>query len=117
MKSHVLQSSAFAAMSALHFLKPEPFDAIIPPFMPGDRRTWTYASGVAEGVVAALIANPETRKLGGRSAVALLLAVWPANFEMARQALQGDGKKRQIISVLRLPLQLPLMMAAAKLGK
>lgn len=116
MKSHTLQSSAFATMAVLHFLKPKPFDAIIPPYIPGAPRTWTYASGVAEALAAALIAHPDTRKLGGKFAVALLLAVWPANFEMARQALQGSDKKRQFISVLRLPLQLPMIKAAADLA-
>lgn len=115
-KSHALQSGAFASMGILHFVAPKPFDAIIPPYMPAKARTWTYLSGVAELAVAGLIANPGTRRLGGKAAVALLLAVWPANFEMARQALRGEDTSRKVISLLRLPLQLPLIRAAAKLG-
>lgn len=101
-------------MGVLHFLVPKPFDSIVPRQVPGPARFWTYASGVAELAVAGLIANASTRKLGGRAAVALLLAVWPANFEMARQSLQ-ESTSRKIISFARLPLQLPMIRAAARL--
>ena len=44
---------------ALHFLKPEPFDGIVPPQLPGTQRTYTYVSGAAELATAALLAQPE----------------------------------------------------------
>ena len=31
----------------MHFIRPQPFDSIVPPSL-GNRRAWTYASGVAE---------------------------------------------------------------------
>jgi uncharacterized membrane protein len=37
-----------------HAVAPASFDAIVPAALPGTRRFWTYASGVAEGVVGAL---------------------------------------------------------------
>lgn len=39
-------------MGVLHFVKPKPFDALIPTRLPGGGpRLWTFASGVAELVV------------------------------------------------------------------
>jgi len=38
-----------------HFLVPGPVDQLIPPFLPGEPRVWTYLSGVAEIVVALML--------------------------------------------------------------
>ena len=42
----------------LHFLKPEPFDSIVPAGLPGSARAYTYASGVAELGCAAVARPP-----------------------------------------------------------
>ena len=53
------------SIGVLHFVAPKPFDEIIPEEIPGDPRTLTYASGVAEiGLGAALLA-PKTRRAAG----------------------------------------------------
>ncbi len=63
----------------LHFVRPRPFDAIVPRALPGSARTYTYASGVvAELATAAALAVPRTRRLGGTLATALFVAVFPA---------------------------------------
>ena len=49
--------SALATMGVLHFAAPKAFDRIIPSWVPGRARTWTYASGVAELTSAALVAK------------------------------------------------------------
>ncbi|MGO1227912.1 MAG: DoxX family protein, partial [Brachybacterium sp.] len=67
----------------LHLARPEPFDSIVPPALPGPARTYTYASGVAELGIAGLLAVPRTRRLGGIAAAALFVAVFPANLQMA----------------------------------
>lgn len=67
---------ALATVSMLHFVRPKPFDGIVPPQLPGSQRFYTYASGVAELTTAALLAAPRTRKVGGLSAAVLLTAVW-----------------------------------------
>ena len=101
----------FAGAGVLHFAKPEPFDGIVPDALPGSARTYTYVSGVAELAAAALLANPKTRAAGGKFAAALLAAVWPANFNMAWQ-WRNEPWQKQIISIGRLPLQIPLIKAA-----
>ena len=106
----------FAGAGVLHFTKPEPFDGIVPDALPGSARTYTYVSGVAELAAAALLSNPKTRAAGGKFTAALLAAVWPANFNMAWQ-WRNEPWQKQIISIGRLPLQIPLIKAALGAAK
>ena len=106
----------FAGAGVLHFAKPQPFDGIVPEQLPSSARTYTYVSGVAELATAALLANAKTRATGGAVAAALLLAVWPANFNMAWQ-WRNEPWQKQIISIGRLPLQIPLIKAALGAAK
>ncbi|ERS34194.1 hypothetical protein HMPREF1275_01239 [Propionibacterium sp. KPL1844] len=100
-----------ASAGTMHFVRPEPFDSIIPPEIPGEPRAWTYGSGVAELVTAGLLACPATRRLGGRAAAALFVAVFPGNLEMARQWRDREPKW-QVLSLGRLPLQAVLVHQA-----
>lgn len=104
---------------SLHFAKPEFFDAIVPDWMPGEKRTTTLISGAAEIAVAALIAIPRTRRLGGQLAALTFAAVFPANIQAAL-----DGGMTQVPPPLnsaaaawaRLPLQIPLIAWARRIG-
>ncbi len=106
----------FGGAGVLHFVKPEPFDGIVPDALPGKARTYTYVSGVAELTAAALLANPKTRAAGGTFAAALLAAVWPANFNMAWQ-WRDKSWPMKALAIGRLPLQVPLIQAALRLGR
>lgn len=106
----------FAGAGVLHFAKPEPFDGIVPDALPGSARTYTYVSGVVELAVAALLANGKTRAVGGPLAAALLAAVWPANFNMAWQ-WRNKSLPLKAIAIGRLPLQIPLIQAALRIGR
>lgn len=105
-------AGALAAMGILHFANPKPFDGLIPPELPGKRRTWTQGSGVAELGVAALLANPRTRKVGGLSAVILFIGVFPGNIHMVRAWRRKPVWPWKVIAWARLPLQLPMILAA-----
>jgi uncharacterized membrane protein len=72
-----------ASAGATHFLAPKQYDAVVPRSLPGASRTYTYVSGVSELAVAAAVAHPRTRRLGGLAAAALFVAVFPANVKMA----------------------------------
>lgn len=96
----------------LHLARPEPFDSIVPPALPGPARTYTYVSGVAELAVAGLLAVPRTRRRGGLAATALFLAVFPANLQMAYDWRRARPRKRAI-ALGRLPLQ-GLLIAQAR---
>jgi hypothetical protein len=49
-------------VGTVHFLAPKQFDDIIPAELPGSPRLYTYASGVAEVVIGALLLVPRTRR-------------------------------------------------------
>lgn len=109
--------AALGAMGVLHFVAPKQFDRLIPPELPGSRRAWTYGSGVAELAVAALLANRDTRALGGAAATALFVGVFPGNLQMARAWRGKPVWPYQVIAWGRLPLQVPMILAADRIRR
>lgn len=105
-----------AGVGVLHFLAPKPFDTIVPAELPGSARAYTYASGVAELGTAALLAVPRTRRLGATAAMALFLAVFPANVNMVR-LWWGKPWPMRLGAIARLPLQIPMIIAANKVRR
>lgn len=99
-------AAVLAGAGTLHFLRPEFFDSLVPPFLPPSQRAWTYASGVAELAVAAAVAVPATRQRGGLAAAALFVAVFPGNLYMAVE----PGDVPRWAALARLPLQVPLVL-------
>jgi uncharacterized membrane protein len=91
-----------------HFVAPRQFDAIVPRWLPGSARAWTYASGVAEIAVGAAIAAPRTRAGGALAAAGLFAAVFPANVQMAYDWRHRPAPQRAA-ALARLPLQAPLI--------
>ncbi|WIE64046.1 hypothetical protein DEI99_012465 [Curtobacterium sp. MCLR17_036] len=102
---------------ATHFLRPRGYDRIVPDALPP--RLTTVASGVAELGIAAGLAFPATRRASGWAAAALFAAVFPANVKMAADLLDHPRSSRamRIVSVLRLPLQAPLVLWAVRVGR
>lgn len=103
------------AAGITHFTNPTFFDEIVPPWLPPSERFWTYLSGVAELIVAAMLLLPRWRRRGAFAAVALLIAVYPANLYMTwdwRDRPIGD----QIVSWVRLPLQFVLIAIALSIA-
>jgi uncharacterized membrane protein len=110
-----LALSAFLGCAAsMHFVVPKFYDAMIPEPLPGKPRTWTYGSGVCELAVAGAIAVPRTRRAGGLAAALLFAGVLPGNIKMALDARRSDSTAFRIGTILRLPLQLPLITWALK---
>ncbi|MBW3648726.1 MAG: hypothetical protein KY440_13325 [Actinobacteria bacterium] len=95
----------------LHFARPEPYDGLIPPFLPNPR-AWTYASGAAELACAAAVSLPRTRRVGGLATAALLVAVFPANIYLAVE----PGDVPRWAALARLPLQVPLVLWAVQVA-
>ncbi|PRC41412.1 hypothetical protein C6A85_000000115780 [Mycobacterium sp. ITM-2017-0098] len=106
-------------MGVLHFVAPKPFDTIIPEELPGTPRFYTYASGVAEIGVGALLIAPKTRRIGALSAIALYLGVFPGNVNMVRMWFNDPTKTlpMRIGAIARLPLQVPMITQAWKIYK
>src|ERR1022692_1954851 len=114
-RSALALASLFTAAGITHFARPKPYDAIVPGWVPGPARIWTYASGTAELAVAAAVSQPRSRRAGGLAAAALFAAVFPANVQMA-----ADWRRRSVarraIAYARLPLQGPLVWWALKVA-
>ena len=106
-------AALLATAGVTHFLSPKFYDAMVPRSLPGSPRTYTYVSGVAELGVAAAVAHPRTRRLGGLAAAALFVAVFPANVQMAVDWRDKPLPLRLAV-LLRLPLQLPLVTWALR---
>ncbi|MFT4298917.1 MAG: hypothetical protein QM597_04680 [Aeromicrobium sp.] len=102
----------------LHFVKPEPFEKIVPKPLPY-KRELVYASGVVEVGSALMLTRPRTRRWGGRLAELLLVSVFPANVQMALDGVRSERSpgwyKAGVIG--RLPLQLPLIAIARKAAR
>lgn len=107
-----------------HFIVPAPVDALVPTFLPGEPRLWTYLSGAAELVIALLLLAPLGKKFAGRSlrlwgayfAFALFVAVFPANINMAVQ-WSSRQMPEPLLAYIRLPLQFGLFYWAWALAK
>lgn len=95
---------------SLHFVVPRVFDAMIPGWIPGPPRFWTYASGVAELASAALLSSARTKRWGGCLAAATMVGVFPANVQMA---IENPPVTAWGVALwARLPVQVPLVLWA-----
>jgi len=99
----------------LHFVRPAPFISIVPKALP--RKAELVAiSGAAELACAGLLALPATRKVGGPITAALFAAVFPANVSMTLRSGSRPVWFR-VALWLRLPLQIPLVLWALRVGR
>lgn len=103
----------FLVSGTIHLVAPGVFEPIVPHVLP-EPRLLVLLSGVAELVCAVGLLAPRTRRLAGWASCALLVAVFPANGQMALDAWQdwsagNVGTPYAVAASLRLPLQLPLI--------
>ena len=100
----------------MHFVNPGFFDAIVPPWLPPDQRFWTYASGVAEVLIGPLVLLPRTRRIGALAAIALFIAVYPANIYMAWD-WRGRSARERFVAHARLPFQFLFVWMAWRIAR
>lgn len=86
----------FAVSGTMHFVRPLPFETIVPRRLPG--RRW--------------LAIPATRRLAGLVSAVLLVMVFPANVQMAYDVRRRGSRVATALALGRLPLQVPLVRAA-----
>jgi uncharacterized membrane protein len=110
-------AALLAGAGATHFAVPKFYDTMIPDQLPGTPRMWTYGAAVAEFATASAVAAPRTRRTGGLAAAALFAAVLPGNIKMAVDARNSDSAAYRIGTILRLPMQLPLILWALKVRR
>ncbi len=98
-----LLAAFFLVAGLLHFLKPKPYVAIVPDALPR-KRELVYVSGVAEMAGGFGVLAPPTRRAAGWWLIATLIAVFPANVNMAVNADRFRAIPEPLLWA-RLPLQ------------
>jgi uncharacterized membrane protein len=109
-----LLAAVMGGVGSLHFVVPDLMAKQIPPRLPF-KKPLVYASGVVEVTCAVGLFRRD--RWAGPLAAATLLAIWPANIQMALDA--GTGKNpgladSKLAMWARVPLQLPLIWAATR---
>ena len=100
----------FIITGLLHFIRPQVFVNIMPDVVPY-HLAMVYISGVAEIAGAIGILIPQFRVPAAWGLIALLIAVFPANINMAVEGVQKTGFTSwySLLTMLRLPLQFVLI--------
>ena len=97
----------FLGAGALHFLKPGAYEPTVPNALPGHREI-VYVSGVAEIAGALAVLPDRSARWAGWWLIALLIAVFPANVNMAINAERFRAVPEALLWV-RLPIQAVLI--------
>lgn len=100
-------SILFLIAGALHFLYTPVYLKIMPPYLPSPRLL-VQISGVCEMLGGLGLLFPATQTLAAWGLVALLIAVLPANVQMAIEHARWPGIPLWMLWA-RVPLQLPLI--------
>lgn len=106
-------AAAFVVSGTAHVVRPQLFDPLMPPRLPAPR-AWVVGTGVAELAAAAgLVAGA---RWAPAATVATLGVVWPGNwwYAIATQRHPGRSGLHRGVAWARVPLQVPLMVAAAR---
>ncbi|TIC80883.1 DoxX family protein [Nocardioides sp. GY 10127] len=107
-RSSAVVAAAFTVSGYLHVRRPEVFAPVMPSWVPRHREV-IVGSGVAELACAAGMALPATRRPAALASTVLLVAVYPANVKMAKDALRRSDRRMQAATLARLPLQWPMV--------
>jgi len=107
MKRHAALGLFYLAAGALHFARPRAYEAMMPRPLPA-KRALVYASGAAEVAGGAGVLHPATRRPAGWWLIATLVAIFPANVNMAVNAERFRVVPEPLLW-LRLPLQAALI--------
>ena len=94
---------SFVVAGANHFLNPGPYLAMMPPYLPWPEGL-IMVSGIAEIAGGLGILIPKVRRLAGWGLIALLVAVFPANVQVALHGWPGVPMPQWALWA-RLPLQ------------
>lgn len=105
-------AAAMVAIGITHFTSPGGFVKIVPAFLPAPLAL-VYISGVFEIAGGVGLLFERTRRVAGYGLIALYIAVFPANINMAVNDIQpADAHIAPALLWLRLPFQL-LFIAVA----
>jgi uncharacterized membrane protein len=105
-------------VGALHFASPDGFVRIVPAFLPAPLML-VYVSGFFEILGGVGLLVPRARRAASLGLVALYVAVFPANVNMALHHISLDGVRQLPTAALwlRLPLQAVIIAWALWVGR
>lgn len=104
----VLPGALFIVAGMLHFVFPGTYRAIVPPGF-GERAVVVAFSGAAEIAGGIGLCVPATRTAAGFGLIALLIAVWPANWWMALESNRFAFLAPSWVLWVRVAVQIPLI--------
>jgi uncharacterized membrane protein len=105
-----VMAAFYVAAGANHFLSPDFYVAIMPPYLPWHLEL-VYLSGVAEIVCGLGLLFRQTRVLAAWATIAVLVAIFPANIHVALHDIPIGGRSESlgIWNWVRLPFQFVLI--------
>lgn len=116
-RSPYVAAALFTSAGVMHFAKPDFFEAIVPDWFPSAKLA-NQLSGAAELALGLGMLAPQTRRVSALGLLALTVAVFPANVDMAVNEVEVkpvDGRMARSVGTatgpqnwIRLPMQLPL---------
>jgi uncharacterized membrane protein len=110
-------SIAMTAVGVLHFTQPAGFESIVPSFLPAPHLL-VLVSGAAEIAGGLGVLLPATRRIAGLGLIALYVAVFPANINMAIHHLPLGGSTLPTWALwARLPFQLLFIAWAYRVSR
>jgi uncharacterized membrane protein len=105
-----LLSFQLCAAGFMHLLNPDFFVRIVPAGLPNPE--WlNVISGLFEIVIGVYLLEPRTRVLAAWGAIALIIAVYPANVYMLMENIgpEGPGTGDPVANWIRMPFQFVLL--------
>src|ERR1700759_4731467 len=105
-----LLAAFFVLAGVNHFRMPLFYLRMMPPYLPAPLQLMEI-SGICEIALGVLLVVPRTARFAAWGLIALLIAVFPANLQMALHP-ETFPEFRSIVLMLRLPLQLVLIVLA-----
>ncbi len=100
----VLLALFFIAAGANHFISPDFYLRMMPPWLPA-HEAMNYLAGFFEMLGGAAVLIPAVRRYAGWGLIALLVAIFPANIHMAMNPGEFPELPRPLLYA-RLPFQL-----------
>ncbi|MFL5765440.1 MAG: DoxX family protein [Bacteroidia bacterium] len=102
-----IMALAYIAAGMYHFINPKFYMKIMPPYLPWHLQL-IYISGIIEIGLGAMLIPESTRPLAAWLVIALLIAIFPANIQMALDFYHRKSPALWM-AILRLPVQ-PLLI-------
>ncbi len=100
---------AIIIVGITHFVKPEPYVKIVPPYLPYHLEL-VYISGFFEILGGIGLLVPPVSRAAAWGLIALFIAVFPANINMTVNNIQLEGiPHNQVLYWVRLPFQAVLI--------